>query len=292
MALEDHGSHTVENLNSAKDRVVSPSVVNTASKKDVAALPILPGQGVQTPQKPFVPNAPGISVSRVSVPDKLVALTFDDGPHPVLTPRLLDILARTGAKATFFMLGQNVSRYPDIVRRADAEGHEVASHSYSHPNLNKCSLSKVYQELDSTEAAIQKATGKKPSLVRPPYGNMKKDVRALVNQKYGYHIVLWDVDPLDWRRPGSGVVAQRLVKGSRPGSILLSHDIHEGTVNAMESTIRSLQAQGYRFVTVSDLIAEGQASSRQHIAAPAAPQAVPAPGETPEAVLPATVSNY
>lgn len=243
--------------------------------------------------KPFAPQAPGVTVSRVSVPNKLVALTFDDGPHPSLTPRLLDILSRTGAKATFFVLGQNVNRYPDIVRRADADGHEIASHSYSHVNMNLCGQAKVFSELDSTAAAIQKATGKTPTLLRPPYGNMKTDMRSRVNAKYGYHIVIWDVDPLDWRKPGSAVVAQRLVKGTRPGSILLAHDIHASTVDAMESTITSLKAQGYRFVTVSELIAAGKAASASGVnRVPSVVQPLPkaASEVAPEAVLPATVS--
>lgn len=287
----------VEQITQAKERVNGSAANHAVAPGQKAAAPVavagtdvvLPAVAPK-PAQPFKPQSPGISVSRVSVPDKLVALTFDDGPHPSLTPRLLDILARTGAKATFFALGQNVSRYPDIVRRAEAEGNEIASHSYSHPNLNKCSLAKVYQELDATDVAIQKATGKRPVLVRPPYGNMKKDVRAQVNRKYGYHIVLWDVDPLDWRKPGSGVVAQRMVKGARPGSILLAHDIHEGTINAMESMIKSLQAQGYRFVTVSQLIAAGQSSAQQASVPPASSGEMPQ-GVTPEAVLPATASN-
>lgn len=288
----------VEQIAQAKERVNGSAVSHAAVSGQKAAasvagadavLPAVAPQ-VNQPAQPFKPQSPGISVSRVSVPDKLVALTFDDGPHPTLTPRLLDILARTGAKATFFTLGQNVTRYPDIVRRAEAEGNEIANHSYSHPNLNKCSLAKIYQELDATDTAIQKATGKRPSLVRPPYGNMKKDVRAQVNRKYGYHVVLWDVDPLDWRKPGSGVVAQRMVKGARPGSILLAHDIHEGTINAMESMIKSLQAQGYRFVTVSQLIAAGQSSARQASVPPASSGEMPQ-GVTPEAVLPATAFN-
>lgn len=239
--------------------------------------------------KRFAPQTPGITVSRVSVPNKLVALTFDDGPHPSLTPKLLDILSRTGAKATFFVLGQNVNRYPDIVRRADADGHEIASHSYSHVNMNICGQAKVFSELDSTAAAIQKAIGKTPTLLRPPYGNMKTDMRSRVNAKYGYHIVIWDVDPLDWRKPGARVVAQRLVKGARPGSILLAHDIHAATVDAMESTITSLKAQGYRFVTVSELIAAGKAASVSGVNKMSS-VVQPLPKRAPEAVLPATVS--
>lgn len=273
----------------AKSADKKPDASKTKTVHTEMKVPSLIAAASAKEAKPFAPQAPGITVSRVSVPNKLVALTFDDGPHPSLTPKLLDILSRTGAKATFFVLGQNVNRYPDIVRRADADGHEIASHSYSHVNMNICGQAKVFSELDSTAAAIQKATGKTPTLLRPPYGNMKTDMRSKVNAKYGYHIVIWDVDPLDWRKPGAGVVAQRLVKGTRPGSILLAHDIHASTVDAMESTITSLKAQGYRFVTVSELISAGKAASAAGVNRnPSVVQ--PLPGATPEAILPATAS--
>ncbi len=260
------------------------SGASTAQEKpgSVPAAPTAPVAVAPSSGKKFAPKVPGISVSQVSVPDKVVALTFDDGPHASLTPRLLDILKKYDAKATFFMLGTNARLYPNVVRRVAAEGHEIGSHSNTHPLLSKCGQGKLVSELDAAESAIVAACGKRPSVMRPPYGGMTAKQRQFVNQKYNYHIVLWDVDPLDWKRPGPAVVAQRLIKGARPGSILLSHDIHAGTIDAMETAIGTLKAQGYRFVTVSELIAEATAAAN-------AAQSAPAPAEAP--VLTAAVTG-
>lgn len=237
---------------------------------------------VDTKPVQFLPKAPGIRVSSVSVPEKVVALTFDDGPHPSLTPRLLDILARHNVKATFFVLGQNVRRYPDIVRRAASAGHEIASHSDTHPQLSKCSRDKVIRELDATASAIQSATGSLPRVLRPPYGSLTKDQQQWIYNKYGYRAIMWNVDPLDWKKPGASVVASRLINGTKPGGILLAHDIHTGTIDAMEQTISGIKAKGYRFVTVSQLINMGNAAAQRAKAeADEAAAAAPASGEAP-----------
>lgn len=207
---------------------------------------------------PSAPKMPGVSISRVAVPERVVALTFDDGPHPSLTPRLLDILKAEGAKATFFVLGTNARRYPDIIRRAVEEGHEVANHSTSHPVLSKSGASKIAYELETCAQAVKDACGVAPKVMRPPYGAMTTAQRQAAYNKYGYHIIFWDVDPLDWKKPGPSVVANRLIQGAKPGSVLLSHDIHAGTIEAMPAAIRGLKANGYRLVTVSELIEMGK----------------------------------
>jgi peptidoglycan/xylan/chitin deacetylase (PgdA/CDA1 family) len=107
-----------------------------------------------------------------------------------------------------------------------AEGHEIGNHSWSHPNLAKLSDADVRSQLQRTEDVIVKTAGIKPKLMRPPYGELTKRQRILVNHEFGYKVILWDVDPIDWKRPGPNVVAQRIIAGARPGSIILSHDIH------------------------------------------------------------------
>jgi peptidoglycan/xylan/chitin deacetylase (PgdA/CDA1 family) len=193
--------------------------------------------------------------SSVHVDGPYIAITFDDGPSPTLTPRLLDILKEKGVKATFFVIGQNVAHSPDIVARASSEGHEIGSHSWSHPVLTKLSDDKVHEELQKTSEAILSATGKKPTLLRPHYGSINPHLCRMIAGQEGLTIVLWSVDPLDWKSPGSSVVAERLIAGAKPGAITLSHDIKPGTIEAIPQVIDALKAKGYQFVTVSELIA-------------------------------------
>jgi peptidoglycan/xylan/chitin deacetylase (PgdA/CDA1 family) len=181
-------------------------------------------------------------------------MTFDDGPSATLTPKLLDLLAAHHIKATFFVIGENVAEHPEIVERAAREGHEIANHSWSHPNFGKMSDESVRSQLSRTDDAIRNATGTRPTLMRPPYGSITPRQKRWIHDEFGYQIILWDVDPYDWKRPGPSVVRNRILKETRPGSIVLSHDIHPGTIEAMPSTFDQLQAKGFEFVTVSELI--------------------------------------
>ena len=193
--------------------------------------------------------------SSVHVEGHYIAMTFDDGPDAKLTPKLLDLLKERGMKATFFVVGQNAATSPEILKRAIAEGHEIANHSWSHPDLAKMSNNAVNHELQKTEEAIIQATGVKPKLLRPPYGAITKDEREWIHDKFGYKIILWDVDPQDWKYRNATHVESEILKQTRPGSIILSHDIHASTIAAMPATFDRLLAQGYKFVTVSELIA-------------------------------------
>ena len=195
-----------------------------------------------------------ISFNSVHVDGPYIAMTFDDGPSAVLTPKLLDLLAAHHIKATFFVIGENVAEHPEIVARAAREGHEIASHSWSHPNLGKMSQESVRSQLQRTDDAIKSATGNRPTLLRPPYGSITEREKRWIHDEFGYDIILWDVDPLDWKRPGPAVVRNRILKETRPGSIVLSHDIHPGTIEAMPSTLAELEAKGFKFVTVSELL--------------------------------------
>ena len=203
---------------------------------------------------PTPPKEPAITFNSVHVDGPYIAMTFDDGPSAALTPKLLDVLAAHHIKATFFVLGENIAEHPEVVARAAREGHEIASHSWSHPNFAKMSLESIRSQLQRTDDEIKNATGNRPTLFRPPYGSITPREKQWIHDEFGYEIILWDVDPLDWKRPGPAIVRSRILKETRPGSIVLSHDIHPGTIEAMPSTFDELQAKGFKFVTVSELI--------------------------------------
>lgn len=216
------------------------------------------------PRNPDMPHSSdfsrgaGVSFSRVPVSGKYIALTFDDGPHPQNTPRLLDILRARNVKATFYVIGRSVDLYPQVVRRTVAEGHEIGNHSQTHRLLSNLGDSEVITEMRRCEDAIGKAAGVRPRTMRPPYGGLHQRQRELVQAEFGYPTILWSVDPLDWKRPGPSVVTQRMLSGATPGGILLAHDLHSQTVDAMPATIDGLLRRGYKFVTVSQLIAMRQ----------------------------------
>jgi peptidoglycan/xylan/chitin deacetylase (PgdA/CDA1 family) len=212
-------------------------------------------------------------------------MTFDDGPSVTLTPKLLDILAAHHIKATFFVIGENVAEHPEIVARAAREGHEIGNHSWSHPNFAKMSDEGVRRQLSQTDNAIKNATGARPTLLRPPYGSVTARQKRWIHDEFGYQIILWDVDPYDWKRPGPSVVRNRILKETQPGSIVLSHDIHPGTTEAMPSTFDELQAKGFKFVTVSELIR--MAVPRQQRLSPEPRASVPAT-LTPSSPSPST----
>jgi len=211
----------------------------------------------------------GVTISRVSVGKPYVAMTFDDGPHPRNTPRLLDMLRDRNIKATFYVIGRNVDLYPALTRRIVAEGHEIGNHTYTHGNLTKMSNEKVRGELNRCRESIAKATGVQPRTMRPPYGALLQTQRAWIHSEYGYPTILWSVDPRDWQRPGPSVVTSRILSGTTPGAIILAHDLHAPTVDAMPATLDGLLRKGYKFVTVSQLLAMKPA--------PAQASATPAP---------------
>src|SRR4029077_5272098 len=151
---------------------------------------------------PAPPKEPAITFNSVHVDGPYIAMTFDDGPSATLTPKLLDLLATHHIKATFFVIGENVAEHPEIVKRAAREGHEIANHSWSHPNLGKMGDESVRRELQKTDDAIKTAIGVRPTLMRPPYGSITARQKNWIHETFGYRIIIWDVDPLDWKRPG------------------------------------------------------------------------------------------
>ncbi len=204
---------------------------------------------------PPLPGAPKITFSQCHVDGPYVAMTFDDGPHGANTPRLLEMLKQRKIHATFFLVGQCVAEYPDIVKKIVADGHEIANHSWSHPQLSAMSEAAVHDQLQKTHDAIIAACGVTPKIMRPPYGAFTARQRAWAQGEWGYKCILWDVDPLDWKVRNSEHVKTEILKQTVPGSIILSHDIHKTTVDAMPETLDALLAKGFKFVTVSELIA-------------------------------------
>jgi peptidoglycan/xylan/chitin deacetylase (PgdA/CDA1 family) len=244
-----------------------------ASAQNTAATPPAPSATADVTEK--------ITFTDVNVDGPYIAMTFDDGPHATNTPKLLDLAANRHIKLTFFVLGECVQQNPAVLQREVAEGHEIGNHSWSHPNLAKLSDEAVRSQLQRTEDIIVKTAGVKPKLMRPPYGELTKRQRVWVNHDFGYKVILWDVDPLDWKRPGPSVVARRIIAGARPGSIILSHDIHPPTIEAMPQVFDALLAKGFKFVTVSELLAMNKGGERpeavNHPEAQAAPQHHPTP---------------
>jgi peptidoglycan/xylan/chitin deacetylase (PgdA/CDA1 family) len=236
----------------------------------------LKNEGVDAPIS--LPPGVKLSYSRVSgVGGPFVAMTFDDGPHPSNTPKLLDILAARNVKATFYVVGTNAKRYPAILRRMVAEGHEIGNHTVNHASLSRMSNSGIETELQGCHDAVLGATGVAPRTMRPPYGAVNDNVRGIAYNEFGYPTIMWSVDPEDWKRPGSSVVASRLIKGANNGAILLAHDIHSPTIAAMPDALDGLLSKGFRFVTVSQLIsmsgtAEAAAPAEAGIEAPEVPE--------------------
>jgi peptidoglycan/xylan/chitin deacetylase (PgdA/CDA1 family) len=176
-----------------------------------AQLRAVPPIAARTPEKNnrnILAESP-ITFSSVHVDGPYIAMTFDDGPSATLTPKLLDILAAHRIKATFFVIGENVAEHPEIVARAAREGHEIGNHSWSHPNFGKMSDDGVRSQLQRTDDAIKSAIGSRPTLLRPPYGSITAREKRWIHDQFGYEIILWDVDPYDWKRPGPPVVRRR-----------------------------------------------------------------------------------
>jgi peptidoglycan/xylan/chitin deacetylase (PgdA/CDA1 family) len=208
----------------------------------------------------------GITVSRVAVSQPYIAITFDDGPHPNNTPRLLDMLRERNIKATFYVIGRNVDLYPNVLRRTVSEGHEIGNHTYTHPILSKLGDSTVREELTKCRDAVARAAGVQPRTMRPPYGALLQRQREWIHAELNYPTIMWSVDPLDWKRPGPSVVTSRILTGTTPGAIVLAHDLHAGTVDAMPATLDGLLNKGFKFVTVSQLLAMGAQAAPGQVA--------------------------
>lgn len=184
---------------------------------------------------------------------KYVALTFDDGPSDSVTPRVLDTLKEYNAKATFYMLGQNAAHFPELAKRVADEGHEIANHSISHANLKAIGPEAIKNEMIDSMDQIEQATGVRPETFRPPYGNYNQTViDTAVDSDQA--IIMWSVDTLDWQSRNANAILEKVKYNTRSGSIVLMHDIHATTADALPQIMEYLSNEGYEFVTVSELM--------------------------------------
>ncbi|MFD1850670.1 polysaccharide deacetylase family protein [Oceanobacillus bengalensis] len=192
-------------------------------------------------------------IAKLDPDGKYVALTFDDGPHPEVTPRILDTLKKYNAKATFFMLGSQVEYYPSLAAKVAEEGHEIANHTMNHQDLTILGLNQIKEEVRQSSNIIEKATGKAPTLLRPPYGASNSDVEKAAADLEA-PIAMWSVDSFDWKSRSAEAVNEEVMSNVAPGSIVLLHDIHPSTADALPQLLTSLDKQGYQMVTVSQLL--------------------------------------
>jgi len=182
---------------------------------------------------------------------KLIALTFDDGPHPEYTPLLLDVLRDQDVRATFFVLGCNAEDAPETLRRTAAEGHQVGNHTYHHKDLTKLGPERRRAEINSGAALIESLTGRRPTVMRPPYGEYNRTVQDEADTP----LVFWSIDPADWSVRNADKVFQHVMERAQDGDILLLHDWYAETIEAAEKLIPALKAQGFTFITVDQLLA-------------------------------------
>ncbi|HIS00964.1 MAG TPA: polysaccharide deacetylase family protein [Candidatus Excrementavichristensenella intestinipullorum] len=207
-----------------------------------------------TPQPTPVP-APGQAASaQPDQPDpqgKMIALTFDDGPGVKATARILAALEEVGGRATFFMLGENAAAHPDLARQVAQAGHLVGTHTNSHKSLIRLTAKEMLQEVELSLDNIQKATGVRPAILRPPYGN----VNDLVKQTLDLPLVNWSVDTRDWDSRDAQKVYDHILANVRDGDIVLMHDIYDSTAEAVEMVLPELVKRGYQLVTVEELFA-------------------------------------
>lgn len=202
----------------------------------------------------------------VQTKKKMVALTFDDGPHPILTPKILDLLKKYHAKATFFVVGNKAEQFPDVLLRTYQEGHETGNHTYDHILGKQITADRLQTELEHTDQIIKKITGTRTSLYRPVGGYCNAIImdKAEENQKT---IILWSwhLDVRDWQLPPANYISSKIIQGVQPGNIILLHDwismenrTSSPTVEALEHILAYLKKNGYECVTVSELLFEAQ----------------------------------
>ncbi|SDN37365.1 polysaccharide deacetylase family sporulation protein PdaB [Paenibacillus sp. yr247] len=198
----------------------------------------------------------GEIVWEITTDQKVIALTFDDGPHPEYTAQILDLLKQYEAKATFFVVGNKVKLYPDVLLRTLNEGHEIANHTYSHAYLSK--KNNIKKEINKTEELIYATTGSRCQLFRPPGGFYNDRLVSIVRAE-GYKVIMWSwqLDTKDWSTPGVNKIVNRVLNNSKNGNIVLFHDYIEGptqTIAALKIILPELKRRGYRLVTVSELL--------------------------------------
>lgn len=211
------------------------------------------GDSLDAPKDYVQPTRESPFILRGPRDNKRIALTFDDGPTPGVTEKVLQALSQSRARSTFFMIGNRVKQSPNLAREVKAQGHEIGNHSYTHPVLSHLSAETVKQELEKTQNIIAETTGVTSHWFRPPYGAFKAS-QAPIAAALKLNIVIWSVDPRDWSRPGINVIQRRVVNQTSGGDIVLCHDLHRQTGDAAPYMIASLVDRGFELVTLSELL--------------------------------------
>ncbi|MED0758865.1 polysaccharide deacetylase family protein [Aneurinibacillus thermoaerophilus] len=201
----------------------------------------------------------GKVVWEVNTKEKVIALTFDDGPDPLYTPQIIQLLNKYQAKATFFVVGQKAKNNPAIIKELKQNGHEIGNHTYFHPSLYRISFARLKKEIEDTDSIIYAITGVSPTFFRPPGGVYNEKVVEAAKQ--GNHLLVmwsWTQDTKDWKNPGIQKIVDKVCKNAKPGNIVLFHDAggnRTQTVQALDIILNKLSKEGYTFVTVSQLLA-------------------------------------
>jgi peptidoglycan/xylan/chitin deacetylase (PgdA/CDA1 family) len=192
-------------------------------------------------------------------------LTFDDGPHEIITTLILDILKSKNAKATFYIMGMKAELYPDIIKRMHREGHDVANHGWEHHQLTAMSPSALIESLNRTSHFVVDLVGEATLTIRPPWGKINIDISKRLLTTLGMHPVLWSLDSGDWRRPKIPVLIQDVISKTHRGEIILFHDINPCTLGALPHIIDGIRAKGLNFITLAQAIAQISISETKRI---------------------------
>lgn len=181
---------------------------------------------------------------------KRIALTFDDGPHPIYTPQMLELLKEEQVPATFFLLGENVELYGDVVKEIAKEGHLIGNHTYHHVQITSLSLEEACKEIQETSDLIEELTGTGTEYVRPPFGTWNEELE----ERLDLIPVMWSIDTKDWTTQNVDWIVRETVKHAEDHDIILMHDSYQSTVDAVKRVIEQLEAEGFEFVTVDEII--------------------------------------
>ncbi len=247
---------TTEETTETTTEETTTKIIITTTKKQISTSRVTttrkPTTTVPQTKERVTINTDDISLEGIDPQKPMIAITFDDGPGEH-TPRLLTAFKKYGGKGTFFVVGNRLENNKLVAKRIVNEGHEIASHSWSHPDLSRLSLEKVQKEISVTHKIIKDITGVEPRLIRPPYGAYSDAVKYTA---YGCNeaVVTWSVDTLDWKTRNANAVYNSIMNSVSDGCIILCHDIHKTTADAMERAIPDLQKKGYQLVTVSQLL--------------------------------------